>query len=875
MSDHSTGKSSSRRLPKEPLIVAAIIVVVSVLIAVGGVVYKTRDQVQKDKLEFLADTNAKQVAPLRRVIQLRLAQDRARLVQFAATRSALGPGRARTFGDFAVVSLMTMGAGGQWGVSWIEKGPLFSQMSTAQKWQGEAPVIAPDQEIALLKSLPYERLREGDVHWQRMSDGAGRPLWALAISVETQAGNNPVGALGGALPDGVDYHSVPVGSGGRAVVVGFFARNPLLSATEDFIGSTSTAFVIDSRGYVATHSDKEVVGALLRDDPAVKEIFSARSSAGATRYENAEGEKIFAAFEQVDRTNLYVVMSTPESVVGNGVQKMTRSALTAGGLAVIVGLMLVFAWGARLLPRVSSGFSASPSAGSGGVRITGRVSDGPPSGLNFDGDGATPVGMTRGLSRPASPSVGRPLNQGDPMATTLELPAEMQRPMVASVRSSSEPPIAAPSDAKEIAEFLEQFVRGFESSLKEPLLAALAHVQLAKAKSSDKHANEKSSKAGLQEIAEHVVSVERDLRRAKETVDELGRLAAESKPPSADERADVSAMTKGAVEKMRSGLEASGIDLQVKIHSTPSVRGRESALSAVVEELLTNARRALNNRNSKKISVKLEDVGDSVMLSVVDNGIGMDRETRAKAFDPFFVSFDDMAAKGLGLAKVRAILKGHSATCELVSAPGDGTTVVVRWPVTDSDRRSFEQARAKRAAEKAEKAEKAERAAPEPVEVARTESSVPKVPGSAAVSPSNPAEKAKAPPEVPAAKARAPLQAPSFVAKPEYSENTMATEVTSNQTMSAMTGAVDFSNEGAIAFGGRAPLPPEQAASLPPPPRPGGGDEEDDEHDETWVLSDPRARLSQPEIVGAMTEQELILEKEHEDTVTIRPVRRG
>lgn len=61
------GKTESGDLAKrsdirQPLIVAALIVVVTVVVAVGGVVLKTRDQINRDKVEFVADSNSKQVA---------------------------------------------------------------------------------------------------------------------------------------------------------------------------------------------------------------------------------------------------------------------------------------------------------------------------------------------------------------------------------------------------------------------------------------------------------------------------------------------------------------------------------------------------------------------------------------------------------------------------------------------------------------------------------------------------------------------------------------------------------------------------------------------------------------------------------------------
>lgn len=664
-----SGYSAMSRMPKEPLIAAALIVIVSVTIAVGGIVFKTRDNIQRDKVEFLADANQKQVAPLRRVIQLRLAQDKARLIQFAGTRSALGPGRARVFGDFALISLVVPTSGGQWGLTWIEKGPLYPQL------QGAQTMLTADQEVALLKSLPYDRIREGDIHWQRLSDSRGRPVWALAVSVETQAtSSSPTNPSARTLPEGTDYQSVQVGTGGRAVVVGFFGRNPLLSATEDFIGSTSTAFVIDSRGYAATHSNKAMVGSMLKNDPSVKEVFSARSSAGATQYQSPQGPKVFSAFEQVDRANLFVVMSTPETITASSGQSFGRTAITTGALALVVGLFLVFAWGAKLLPRAGVLSSqqlnrlGDPSVNTGSYSLSG-LGEGIPTGE---------------YGRPNAARMPAPGERNDPLV----MPADFKRyktpmaassPQVASVASEQ-----LVQQASERSAFIGRFVSGLERGMKEPLLAAMAHVQLAKVKAGDKPSSET-----MAEIADHVSAVDRDLRRAKEMIDELGQLSSQSGAPTAEERADLGRIVVSVTDAHQAAFDNDGIVMKIQTASVPLVRGREEPLKKVLAELLENARRSLKGRSNKQVTVKLVDDGDEVLLSVADNGVGMDRETRAQAFDPFFHAFDEADSRGLGLASVRAIVQSHGGHCEIASAPGDGTTISVRWPVLASEREVF------------------------------------------------------------------------------------------------------------------------------------------------------------------------------------------
>jgi two-component system cell cycle sensor histidine kinase/response regulator CckA len=75
--------------------------------------------------------------------------------------------------------------------------------------------------------------------------------------------------------------------------------------------------------------------------------------------------------------------------------------------------------------------------------------------------------------------------------------------------------------------------------------------------------------------------------------------------------------------------------------------------------------------------------GRYVTLRVSDTGCGMDAETRARIFDPFFTT--KFTGRGLGLAAVSGIVRGHRAGLSVESRPGCGTEFVIHFPVALGD----------------------------------------------------------------------------------------------------------------------------------------------------------------------------------------------
>jgi signal transduction histidine kinase len=93
--------------------------------------------------------------------------------------------------------------------------------------------------------------------------------------------------------------------------------------------------------------------------------------------------------------------------------------------------------------------------------------------------------------------------------------------------------------------------------------------------------------------------------------------------------------------------------------------------------LLQNARKALAEEG--RIAVTLTSEGQSAILDVRDDGIGMRQSQVAEYFQPFRRGFAQ--GSGLGLSIVYRIMEQHGGQIHIESAPGKGTLCRLTLPL--------------------------------------------------------------------------------------------------------------------------------------------------------------------------------------------------
>lgn len=125
-----------------------------------------------------------------------------------------------------------------------------------------------------------------------------------------------------------------------------------------------------------------------------------------------------------------------------------------------------------------------------------------------------------------------------------------------------------------------------------------------------------------------------------------------------------------------------GLNLQEHI---PLVQGSAQRMEQVIINLISNALESLPSRQAGIVlSTSFFAETGEVVLSVRDEGRGMDREVLERSTEPFFSTRKETGGTGLGLYITRMIVHEHRGVLHFMSEPGAGTLVTVALPRGDA-----------------------------------------------------------------------------------------------------------------------------------------------------------------------------------------------
>ncbi|MGV8059519.1 MAG: PAS domain S-box protein [Smithellaceae bacterium] len=197
-------------------------------------------------------------------------------------------------------------------------------------------------------------------------------------------------------------------------------------------------------------------------------------------------------------------------------------------------------------------------------------------------------------------------------------------------------------------------------------------------------------------LRKYLEQVYKSGERARDLVQQI--LAFSRKQEQKREPVQISLITKEGIKMLRSSLPST-IQITQNITEEPTmILAEPTQIHQILMNLCTNAAHAMwESGGVLEINLIRERVdfartlhsfdlaaGDYVKLTVSDTGYGIDAAIMERIFDPFFTTKGPGEGTGLGLSIVYGIVRDQGGAIDIISVPGEGTTVSVYFHLQDA-----------------------------------------------------------------------------------------------------------------------------------------------------------------------------------------------
>jgi signal transduction histidine kinase len=197
---------------------------------------------------------------------------------------------------------------------------------------------------------------------------------------------------------------------------------------------------------------------------------------------------------------------------------------------------------------------------------------------------------------------------------------------------------------------------------------------------------------GAERVKQSVEQIVQATDRARELVDQI--LVFSKQGIKGKVKVPISQAVQESVEFIKSMMPPK---IEIRLDIAPDagvVLGSPTQINQILMNLCINASHAMKEKKGvlgislAPVETKTRDEssgrslepGSYAKLSVCDNGCGMDDRTLKQIFEPYFTTKEKGLGRGLGLAVVHGIVKGHGGSISVTSEPGKGSTFEILFP---------------------------------------------------------------------------------------------------------------------------------------------------------------------------------------------------
>ena len=168
--------------------------------------------------------------------------------------------------------------------------------------------------------------------------------------------------------------------------------------------------------------------------------------------------------------------------------------------------------------------------------------------------------------------------------------------------------------------------------------------------------------------------------RTGKIVSDLLAFSRRSPPEAAD--TDLNELVRNTMSVLAHKLDLQDVRHEMHLaEEVPTIHCNASRIQQVLANLVLNAAEATRRDGKVVVRTRPGPDGETAILQISDNGLGIPKDQLGRIFDPFFTTKEEGKGIGLGLAVVYGIVEAHGGAIDVESEVGRGTTFTVRLPV--------------------------------------------------------------------------------------------------------------------------------------------------------------------------------------------------
>jgi len=221
---------------------------------------------------------------------------------------------------------------------------------------------------------------------------------------------------------------------------------------------------------------------------------------------------------------------------------------------------------------------------------------------------------------------------------------------------------------------LEQYAHVVSHDLRAPLRTIGSFTQLLEQKLDSGIADEKAKS--------YMTFIQKGAAQMEDMIRGMLSYATLKRKLTADDytEIDLNIQLQNALDNLKEKIEETKPEISFK--ELPIVRFKSENVVSVFQNLIDNAIKYRNPEDQLKIEINSQHIGENYIVSIKDNGLGIDFGSREKVFDMFYRSGDQAESIGIGLSTCKTIMDngGGKIWIDTEENQESGTTFFISFP---------------------------------------------------------------------------------------------------------------------------------------------------------------------------------------------------